>query len=175
MRVAFSGSHRVGKTTLLEAVAAELPRYASVDEPYCELEEQGYEHFDPPALEDFEAQLEQSIASLEGSGRDVLFDRCAADVLAYLLTHEDADEFDLDEHIERVREAMATLDLIVFVPIESPDRIPLPSHEERRFRQRVHKMLEYLLLEDPHDFGVEVLVVEGELRQRLASVMPRVR
>src|SRR5690349_11334783 len=107
MRVAFSGTHRVGKSTLLEAVNNALPRYATFDEPYNLLEEEGYEHADPPTREDFEAQLERSLAALEESGQDALFDRCPADVLAYLLMHGDADEDDgRDEWIERVREAM---------------------------------------------------------------------
>lgn len=78
MRIAFSGSHRVGKSTLVEAVAERLPRHATVDEPYALLEEEGYECPEVPALEDFEAQLERSLAALEGGKRDVLFDRCPA-------------------------------------------------------------------------------------------------
>ena len=174
MRIAFSGTHAVGKSTLLEAVAAALPTYTAVPEPYHQLEEEGYEHADPPSIEDFEAQLERSIASFEGGERDALFDRCPADVLAYLFTHADRDGFDPDGWIDRACEAMATLELVVFVPIEEPDRIALPSHTDRRHRLRVHKKLENLLLDDPYGFGTEVLVVEGDLESRIAQVMQRV-
>ena len=34
MRVAFAGAHRVGKTTLVEAVAARLRGYVAHEEPY---------------------------------------------------------------------------------------------------------------------------------------------
>jgi predicted ATPase len=171
MRIAFSGAHRVGKSTLMAAVAERLAGHEHVDEPYNLLEEEGYEHADPPALEDFVAQLERSLLALEDSGPNTLFDRCPADVLAYLQAHEDAESFELDEHIERVREAMQTLDLVVFVPIEQPDRIAVAGHEDKRYRARVHKKLERILLDDKYDLGVDTLEVTGDLRARLASVL----
>jgi thymidylate kinase len=175
MRIAFSGTHRSGKSTLLEHLAEHLPRYSSVDEPYYLLEEQGYESADPPSIEDFEAQLEQSLASLAEGDTNVLFDRCPADILAYLITHDDADAFEPDEWLDRVREAMQTLDLVVFVPVESRDRIAIPSHEDRDQRMAVHRKLEELLLEDAYGFEVEVLRVEGDVPSRVEQVMTRVR
>lgn len=35
MRIAVSGSHRTGKSTLIAELAALLPGYSTVDEPYC--------------------------------------------------------------------------------------------------------------------------------------------
>jgi len=75
MRVAFSGSHRVGKSSLIERVAEKLPSYTVIGEPYHVLEEDGYEHADPPSREDFEAQLERSLDLLEVHAPNVLFDR----------------------------------------------------------------------------------------------------
>jgi hypothetical protein len=175
MRIAFSGTHRVGKSTLLEEVARHLTGYETVEEPYNQLEEDGYEHAEEPTLQDFQAQLERSIASLEEGARNMLFDRCPADVLAYLLTHEDAESFEPEAWMDGAREAMESLDLVVFVPIERPDRIAVPSHEDLRLRRRVHAKLENLLLDDAYDFGVEVLVVEGDLDARCKQVLARVR
>lgn len=174
MRIAFSGSHHVGKSTLLAAVAESLPRHTLVDEPYHLLEEEGYEHSDSPALEDFIAQLERSLQALEEAGPNTLFDRSPVDVLAYLSVHEEAEAFELDEWLERTREAMETLDLVVFVPIEQPDRIAVPAHEDRRYRARVHKKLERLLLEDAYDFGVETIPVAGDVRTRRDLVLKHV-
>jgi hypothetical protein len=175
LRIAFSGSHRVGKTTLLDEVASALPGHETLDEPYYLLEEQGYEHADDPSLEDFQAQLECSVVALEQCEQDVLFDRCPADVLAYLFTHGGVSAFDPDEWLERTREAMQRLDLVVFVPIERPDRIPLPSHEDPQYRRRVHRKLEQLLLDDVYDFGTEVLIVSGDLQTRCAQVLAGLR
>jgi hypothetical protein len=173
MRIAFSGAHRVGKSSLLAAVAEALPDHATVDEPYNLLEEDSYEPLDSPSLEDFLAQLERSLGALGETGPDTLFDRCPADVLAYLLVHEEREAFDTDEWIDRIRDAMQSLDLVVFVPIEQPDRIAVPAHEDRRSRARVHKQLERLLLDDNYDFGLDALVVQGDVQARLELVMQR--
>ena len=174
MRIAFSGTHCTGKSTLLEQVAELLPGHATVEEPYRLLEEEGYEAAEEPSLEDFEAQLERSLVALEEGRADVLFDRCPADLLAYLLAHDDRDAFDLDPWRERVSEAMQTLDLIVFVPVESPDRVAVPSHEDRHHRMAVHEKLEELLLEDRIGGDVEVLQVAGDVRSRTRQVMARI-
>jgi predicted ATPase len=174
VRIAFTGTHRSGKSTLIERLAERLPRYLGVDEPYCLLEEEGYESASPPSIDDFAAQLDRSIASLQEGDADVLFDRCPVDILAYLLSHEDAASFDADEHQERIAAAMKTLDLIVFVPIESRDRIPVPSHEDHELRLAVHDKIEELLLEAGLAHGVEVLQIDGDVSARVQQVMRRV-
>ena len=173
MRIAFSGSHRVGKTTLVERVAERLPQYETVDEPYYLLEEDGYEAAEVPTIEDFEAQLVRSFAALGEPGRDVLFDRCPVDVLAYLLEHEDARAFEPEGWIERIREALETLDLIVFVPIEEVDRIALPLHEDAELRRAVNDRLRALLIDQTLGADVEVLSVAGDVRARAEQVLAR--
>ena len=175
MRIAVCGSHRVGKSTLIARLAEHLPSYGLVDEPYQRLEEEGYEHSDPPSLEDFEAQLECSLAALETQERDVLFDRSPVDVLAYLLTHEDSESFDSEEWLERISSAMHSLDLVVFVPVEDQDRIPVPAHDDRSYRRNVHRRLQRLLVDDALGLEIEVLVVEGSIQARAEQVMAHVR
>lgn len=174
MRVAFSGTHRSGKSTLLDEIAGRLPDHSTVDEPYYLLEEDGYEAAEHPSVEDFEAQLERSLASLGETGPNVLFDRCPADILAYLLSHQEGGVFDADTWLERVGEAMRTLDLVVFVPVESPDRIAVPAHEDRELRMAVHETLEDLLLEERYGSDVEVLRVHGDLHDRARQVWERI-
>jgi AAA domain len=174
MRIAFSGSHRVGKTALVERLAELLPGYATVDEPYYLLEEDGYEFAEQPSLEDFEAQLARSLAALDDAGRDVLFDRCPVDVLAYLLEHDDTTSFDPDDWLEQIRDAVHTLDLIVFVPIEEADRIALAPHEDVEHRRAVHDRLRDLLIDEALWGDVEVLTVGGDVRARTDQVMARI-
>jgi hypothetical protein len=64
MRIAVSGTHRAGKSTLVEELANHLPKHVMVDEPYHLMVEDGYEFSHPPSLEDFEAQLERSLLEL---------------------------------------------------------------------------------------------------------------
>src|SRR6185369_13261844 len=60
MKIAVSGAHRTGKTTLVEELCRALPAYIAVDEPYHLLEEEGHEFAEMPSLEDFELLLERS-------------------------------------------------------------------------------------------------------------------
>ncbi|WP_095979942.1 AAA family ATPase [Melittangium boletus] len=176
MRIAVTGTHRVGKSTLIEALGERLAEYRVVDEPYHLLEEDGYEFASPPCLEDFLEQLRHSMELLEdGEGaRNVLFDRCPLDFLGYLLTHEESDSFDLEEWLARVCSSIRTLDLVVFVPIEERDRIQLPAHEDPERRAEVDEKLAWLLLDDPFELGVEVLSVHGSRSERVTQVLERV-
>ncbi|RKG63581.1 hypothetical protein D7V80_30050 [Corallococcus sp. CA054B] len=174
MRIAMSGTHRVGKSTLMEDLGEELPGYRIVDEPYHLLEEEGYAFTSPPCLEDFVEQLRRSMDLLEEEDtRNVLFDRSPLDFLGYLLTHEDSDAFDVEEWLTRIRSTLKTLDLVVFVPIEERDRIRLPAHEDSQRRREVDEKLAWLLLDDPYELGVEVLSVHGSGGVRVAQVLER--
>lgn len=174
MRIAFSGSHRVGKSTLVARVAERLPGYATVDEPYYLLEEDGYELAEQPSIEDFEAQLERSLAALDETGADVLFDRCPVDILAYLLAHDDAAAFEPEDWLDHIRDAVGSLDLIVFVPVEDADRIALASHDDAEHRLAVHDRVRELLIDEALPGDVEVLTVGGDVQTRTEQVMARI-
>lgn len=171
MRIAVSGAHRTGKTTLVEELCRSLPTYGAVDEPYYLLEEEGHEFAEMPCLEDFELQLERSIESIAEDGEDRIFDRCPADILAYLITHDESDGFDLDHWLPRVRSAMERLDLIIFVPVEDPDRVMVSEPDDAELRRRVDEELRDILLEDRWDFGVETLEVNGTPGKRVRQVL----
>ena len=174
MRIAVSGAHRTGKTTLIEELGRALAAYAVVDEPYYLLEEEGHEVAEMPSLEDFELQLERSIECIVDSKDNQIFDRCPADILAYLITHRDSDGFNIEPWLPRVRNAMERLDLIVFVPVEDPDRVILSESEEDELRQRVDEELRDIVLEDRWDFGVETMEVAGTTRERARQVLAHV-
>jgi predicted ATPase len=175
VRIAVSGTHRAGKSTLVGDLAERLPGYRVVDEPYHVLEDEGFEFSDPPVLEDWVAQLRRSVEDLEGDGSpNLLLDRCPVDLLAYALTHEDRDALDLEEWMPQVREALSTLDLVVFVPLEHPDRIPVGTGEDPKLRAAVDRELAELLLEDSLGLELDVLSVEGGRKERLAQVLRRI-
>jgi AAA domain len=174
MRIAISGSHLVGKTTLAEAVAEALPRYELVPEPYYLLEEDGHELAEMPSVDDFELQLERSLLCLQESGADVIFDRCPLDILGYLITHEDADVFRLEDWMPRVRQLVPGLDLIVFVPIEKPDRVPVPR-SQARLRAEVDSALRDIVVDDAYGLEVDVLKVAGTTAARVHQVLAYLR
>lgn len=174
MRIAISGSHRVGKTTLAEALADALPEHDFIPEPYYQLEEDGYEFEEFPSVEDFERQLERSIRNIGDSGGNVIFDRCPLDILGYLLTHPSVDAFEIGDWMPRVRAAVAKLDLIVFVPIEDPDRVAVPR-AEAPLRASVDEVLREIVEDDSYELAMDVITVEGSAAARLRQVVERVR
>jgi predicted ATPase len=171
MRIAVCGTHGTGKTTLVESLAAHLPGHAVIDEPYRQLEEEGEAFAERPVADDVERQLELSIASLEASDADVLFDRCPADLLAYLESVDGADSVDLQAWIDGARPAMSRLDLLVFVGIEQPDRIDGAGLRFRRLRRDVDEALRDIVLDDRWSFGVPVIEVTGSTADRVEQIL----
>lgn len=175
MRIAISGTHHSGKSTLVEEVAAVLPGYLTVEEPYYLLAEEGHEFAEMPSIEDFELQLERSIQCLSGSEPDVIFDRCPIDMLGYLLAHLDTEGSHLEKWLPRVQAAIDTLDLIVFLPVEARDRIALPPSVDAGFRLDVDRTLKEIFLEDSLDLEMDVVEVTGALQERVRQVMSHLR
>lgn len=171
MRIAVSGAHRTGKTTLIGELVDSLPSFSTVDEPYHLLAEEGHLFAELPGLEDFELQLERSIVSIVESEADCLFDRCPADLMAYLIAHDESAGFDIDRWLPRVRDAMRRLDLVVFVPIEEPDRVPVTASDHRLLRQRVDEELREIVLDDRWGFAVPAIEVTGSPAERARRVL----
>ncbi|HEY5235741.1 MAG TPA: AAA family ATPase [Rhabdochlamydiaceae bacterium] len=178
MRIAISGAHFSGKSTLIASLLEQLPDYTSIDEPYLLLEEEGYEFSNPPTLEDFERQFERSITLIKESGDNTIFDRCPLDFLAYALVTAEVssleESVDPEEWIQRMDDAVQHLDLIVFVPIEK--RIPVPDSEDLKLRLSVHEKLQEMILEDSLGIlgKIEVLEVSGTLGKRVEMVKSKI-
>ena len=85
MRIAITGTHGSGKTTLIADFVAANPGYESIAEPYWLLVQQGTVFADGPTIADLEEQLAQSCTLiLAATQDDVVFDRCPLDFIAYL-------------------------------------------------------------------------------------------
>ncbi len=159
----------------MEKLAEELDDHEVVEEPYVQLEEEGHEFAHPPSFDDFVTQLERSLELMFDRRPNLLFDRSPVDFVGYLAAHPDGAGFELDDWLEQIRAATSGLDLLVFVPIEDPDRIKVDRGEDLDFRAAVDAKLKEILLDEPLDLGVAVLVVEGKRRERLAQVLERVK
>ena len=155
VRIALSGGHATGKSTLMRELAPRLPGTLVIEEPYYLLADEGHAFSDPPTTEDFELLFERSVSLIRKTpASSVLFDRSPADYLAYLTAlRPDAAQH---ERVAAAAAALATLDLVVFVPIERPDRIQ--TTEAPRLRQRVDRVLREMLVD--RSWGIDVPVVE---------------
>src|SRR6478609_4978243 len=95
MRIAVTGTHGSGKTTLIEDFVAANPHYENMPEPYWLLVQQGTVFANGPTVADLEEQLKQSCALILASSEpDVIFDRCPLDFIAYLEVVSAAEGFE---------------------------------------------------------------------------------
>src|SRR6185369_16723424 len=87
MKIAVTGTHGVGKTTLIEEFLRLHPEFGHEPEPYDVLsEDYGEEFAAEPCAEDFLRQLEFNLERLKQRATEVnvIFERCPLDFLAYL-------------------------------------------------------------------------------------------
>jgi hypothetical protein len=176
MRLAISGTHGSGKTTLAEDFLAAHPGYRHVPEPYEALIDAGAAFSDPPTIDDFAEQLEASIALLHQHARegDVVFERCPLDFLAYIAVLErrsGEDGFDIDASRDEIAEALAVLDLIVFLPLPADGTM---AAELPKLQRAVDRELRTLLRDDPLALRVDgaprAIALRGTRAERLAAL-----
>lgn len=177
MRIAVTGTHGSGKTTLIDDFIAVQRAHESVPEPYWLLDQQGVPFANGATVDDLEEQFVASCRLIlnHGGDRDVIFDRCPLDFLAYLEVVSASEGFEWlpsSRQLMDVSKALATLDMVVFVPLTSPDDIPIRI-ELPRLRSRVDRRLKTMLREDDlgllHD-GPRILEVTGPRAQRVEMI-----
>lgn len=175
MHIAVTGTHGSGKTTFIDDFTAVHRDFESVPEPYWLLEQQGVPFANGATTGDLEKQLAESCKLILGhaGGRDVIFDRCPLDFLAYLEVVSADEGFEWlpsGRELANVSKALAMLDAVIFVPLSSPDEIPVEI-ELPRLRSRVDRRLKTMLREDDlgllHN-GPRILEVVGSRAQRTA-------
>lgn len=168
MRIAFTGAHRVGKTTLAEEVVDNLSNYNLKIEPYRELEEMGYLFSEVPTVDDFIKQFNYSLEQIENSEDDVVFDRCPLDILAYIQAVGQSD--DIKPLYGKMINIMSRIDIIVVVPIELPDLIICEESALPSLRYEVDDIVQNLI----GDLGNEILKVNGSIENRVKQVMDKI-
>ena len=123
MRIAISGTHCCGKSTLINEFLGAHPDFAHEPEPYEALQEEHGETFTAEVCaEDFYRQLEYNLSRLRHYGPSdlVIYERSPADFVAYMLAlvdlgrDRDATRV-LESSLEMARDAIAHLDMVVFL------------------------------------------------------------
>jgi predicted ATPase len=174
VRIAVSGAHGTGKSTLIADLARNLPGYAVAEESYHALMAEGHVFEALPSREDYELMLERSCLTLiTNDSPNLLLDRCPADYLGYLVASPGPLSEVLDRWFERVADAMRTLDLVIFVPIEHPERIDPSVFERPRLRRRADDALREIVVEDTWGFIPDAIEVYGTTDERVSQVLTR--
>lgn len=168
MRIAVSGTHGVGKSTLIDEFLRTHQEFVHEPEPYTILvEDLGEEFSDEPNGEDFRRQLEFTLDRLRQHAprEKVIYERCPVDFLAYIDALEPGS---VEALLGPVSEAMQNLDLIVYLPLEDGQMI---APEYPKLQKAVDRRLNNMLLDD--ELGIintPVVEAKGSTAQRLRVV-----
>jgi hypothetical protein len=186
MRVAISGTHCCGKSTLIDEFLLAHPHFEYEPEAYEALQEEYGETFAAdPCAEDFYQQLEYNVGRLRqyGSSDSVIFERSPADYLAYMFAlaelgrDRDASRL-VANSLAVVQDAIPLLDLVVFLPANDL-HVEVPDSEDPALRSAVDTRLEGILIDDDLGwFGSShpvVLIVSGTPAQRLQIIESAMR
>jgi AAA domain len=184
MRVAVSGTHCCGKSTLIDAFLLDHPDFTHEPEPYVVLQEEYGEIFGgEPSLDDFYRQLEFNVDRLRlySFGDRVIYERSPVDFLAYMMApndlRRDRESARLVEtSLAIVRDAIHLIDLIVFLPLEDDDaaRFTVSDSEDPELRKEVDTRLVGILRDD--DFNLfsapspVILEARGSTAERLRTL-----
>ena len=177
MRIAVSGPHCSGKTTLIDDFMAAHPDYVREPEPYEWLED-GEPFSDEPTAGDFRRQLEVSVERLRNyaPGSRAIAERSPIDFLAYLLAQNDLKREGRDCELitsaaELAAEGMRHLDLLVLLPLNDQDGIIAPESEDPELRDAMNDRLLDLITDEEYALfasgSPRVIEIQGTRSQRL--------
>ena len=187
VRIAVSGTHCSGKSTLIEDFLAAHADFVHEPEPYEWLVDfYGESMSAEPEAYDFYRQLEISTERLCGypPGSRMIAERSPIDFLAYLRAWTDlrrsGDASDLMEtSLELVRAGMQHVDLLVVLPLDDSDRIVVPEDEDLELRSAMDDQLLELIHSDelaPLIPGhLRIVEARGARDTRLAAIERAIR
>jgi len=178
MRIAVSGTHCSGKSTLVEEFLLQHHSYEHEPEAYEALHELS-DAFPEPTAESFFAQLAYHVNRLHlyRQGDRVIFERSPFDYVAYLaafssLKRSSADSYLAKQSVSIARDAVRLLDMIVFLPGSEIDAVS--DDEDPTLRDAVDTILEDYLINDALGVlgasGPYVVQLTGSINARLRTV-----
>ena len=174
MRIAVSGTHCSGKSTLVDEFLAAHRDYAHEPEPYEWLEALDDGLADVPDADAFQRQLEISVERLRSyaPGTRVIAERSPLDFIAYLLALEELGREgsdSIDSAMELARGGMEHVDLLVVLPLNDRDGIAAPQSEDLELREAMNDRLLELIASADFD-RVRTIEVSGGRAKRLAML-----
>ena len=158
MRIAVSGTHFIGKTTLIDDFLKKHPDYRCEKEAYYNLQdEKEMELSLEPSLDSLLEQLDYSIEQLNQTAneKNVIFDRCPIDFIAYSMIDFEQDSMDINdsevsERFYEIKVALNTLDLILFLPLTKENSIEY-TEENPAYRKAADKFFKKIYRDEVCD------------------------
>lgn len=182
MRIAVSGTHFIGKSTLIEDFIKAHPNYKCEIEPYYKMQdEKTMELSLEPSLDSLLEQLDYSIGQINklSNERNVIFDRCPVDFIAYAMCVTDQDSIDITdtevaERFSDVKDALNNLDIIIFMPISKENSIEY-TEENPAYRSAADKCFKKIYRDDicdifPRYNHPRIIEISGNRVMRLKTL-----
>lgn len=172
MRIAVSGTHGSGKTTLIGDFVDANPEFVVVDEPYESLDEssQGADAWS------FLHQLELSLRSVTAStgAPHVIFDRSPVDFIAYVsalsaLGRPSPSPVGLVPWNSRAASALEHIDLRVVLPLDGHVTFHVEDEEDDALREEMNRQLLDLVYDVARK--TEVVEIAGPREDRCAALV----
>ena len=187
MRIAISGSHSLGKSTVVNDWVAKHPGFTREEEPYRALSLHGpYEILfrDQSTKLHNGIQLYYNISRVHrycASSDDVIFDRAPVDYIAYSQYTANQGSSDIDDAcvesmIPAVRESLDRLDILAFVPKSQVGPVEMQADGIRpidhEYRDEVDAIFKQIYREGrfgvmPHKNSPHYVELFGARQQRL--------
>jgi hypothetical protein len=179
VRIAVSGTHCSGKSTLVADFLAAHGDYVHEPEPYEWLQDvYGEVAADEPDVDDFYRQLQLSVERLGeyGTGARVVAERSPLDFVAYMLALADLGRTGSDCALlasasELAAVGMAHVDLFVLLPLTGTDRIVAPESEDLELREAMNDRLLDIVTSDAYSLFANgrprVVEIHGTRHERL--------
>jgi hypothetical protein len=180
MRIAVSGAHGTGKSTLIAAWLEQYPRYAHEPEAFEVLGDEIDVEDEGPTADGLRLLLAHTLSTLDryAPGACVVFERSPVDYLAYAVASRSwprgSPAAFVEASVPLVRRSLGQLDLIALLPLAAGGP-PARAGEDARFRKRVDRALARALLDDEYDlFGdadaPRVVTLPPPLDRRMAEL-----
>ena len=189
MRIAVSGTHSVGKSTLVADIHTTFGSFVHEEEPYRALRDFYPIKFGKESTRYCNGvQCFYNISRVQQyrSSRDhVIFDRCPVDYIAYSIYTAHHKQTDLDAAfveslVAPVRDSLRFLDVLVFVPVTNKHPIHLEDDGirlvDKDYRWEVDRHFKRLYRDGLYDLldGQQVKLVEvtGSREERIEQLRP---
>ncbi len=182
MRISVSGTHFMGKTTLISDFIQAHANYSSAQEPYYKLlEESDADFAEIPSLESLLDQLDCSIEQIQqhADTDHIIFDRCPIDFIAYAMCDaqfslSNIHENEIAERFPVIAETLQSLDLIVFLPMTSEYNIDY-TEENPSYRITADENFKKLYREDslslfPTYNHPRIIEIWGNHKERIQKI-----
>jgi len=125
MRIAVSGTHYMGKSTLIDDFIKQHPEYSKEVEAYYAIQDNiDMESALEPTFESLIEQLDYNIEKIEqySAEDNIIFDRCPIDYIAYAMCIAEQDAVNIQDtevadKFTEIKRALNNLDFIFFLPI----------------------------------------------------------